>query len=332
MMAKFIYKILLISFIPILLLIGYIFFDPFKVIHQYDNYTSLEMPCTEPNRDNMSVRKFVENYPKYNYNSFVFGSSRTLAFSPKSWKKHLKNTDSPYMFDASCETLYGIYTKIKYLDSLHIPLNNVLIILCRDFTFADHYNKMQPLFIKNPLITGGSYYDFHSVCFKGYLNPKFLYSYYMAKLIKEYKPYMVGFLFDKRIIYDPIDNQMKLVDLENAIIQDSDKYYNEHPIKSVDQESIDEFNHIGKLHFRMLYEIKQIFEKNKSNYKVILPPLYDKVKYTKFDYDLMSDLFGNHLYDFSGKNEITVNKLNYYEMSHFRPHVGDSIFNIIYKK
>ena len=36
--------------------------------------------------------------------------------------------------------------------------------------------------------------------------------------------------------------------------------------------------------------------------------------------------------NFAGKNEITINNLNYYEISHYREHVGDYIISEIKEK
>ena len=116
----------------IIIIINYVWLDPFKVLYNYSNFSYSHVV---PNRDYISTEIFKRNKNIYKYNSFVFGSSRTLAFSPSSWKKYLAEKDSPFMFDASKESIYGIYTKIKYLDSLNWRLDNVLVVLCRDCSF-----------------------------------------------------------------------------------------------------------------------------------------------------------------------------------------------------
>ncbi len=81
----------------------------------------------------------------------------------------------------------------------------------------------------------------------------------------------------------------------------------------------------------MLKEIKRILKKNNTNYKVVLTPLYEQIKYNPTDLIFLKNLFGSNLYDFSGKNSYTENQTNYYESSHFKPVIGDSILAIIYK-
>jgi hypothetical protein len=96
-------------------------------------------------------------------------------------------------------------------------------------------------------------------------------------------------------------------------------------------EKTDSIQRINKKQIFMLKEVKHILEKNNTNYKVVLSPLYEQIKFNNSDLLLLENEFGNNLYDFSGKNSFTDVKTNYYETSHFRPNVGDSILKIIYK-
>ncbi|MDP4115874.1 MAG: hypothetical protein Q8903_07050 [Bacteroidota bacterium] len=82
----------------------------------------------------------------------------------------------------------------------------------------------------------------------------------------------------------------------------------------------------------MLYDVKRILIKNKSNYRVVISPLYDQIKFSDKDMNILMSVFGDKLFDFSGKNKFTESMTNYYEASHYRPIVGDSILSIIYKK
>jgi hypothetical protein len=96
-------------------------------------------------------------------------------------------------------------------------------------------------------------------------------------------------------------------------------------------EKTDSVARIKEEHLFMLKEIKRILVKNKTNYKVIISPLYEQTKLNKHDINILTSIFGLNLYDYSGKNNFTENKLNYYETSHYIPSVGDSILQMIYK-
>lgn len=323
---------LLIGFIPVIILIStYLYFDPFKVIRSYSDYS---YPYVIPNRDYISTTMFVKNYKKYNYNSFIFGSSRTLAFKPKSWCRYLSPDDKPYMFDASCESIYGIYTKIKYLDSINVKIKNALIILCTDHAFKYSGNHSGHLFIKHPLTSGESKLTFQLEFFKAYLVPKFLFNFYSYKIIGTYRPFMSGYIEDGKITYDTITNETNYIDQQTELARNPTEYYAKRKdmFREKKSEETDVYVRINERHLYMIKEIKRILGKNNTNYKVVISPLFDQVKFNASDLFVLKKEFGNRLYDFSGRNSFTVNKMNYYEWSHFRPNIGDSIFDRIYKE
>jgi len=92
----------------------------------------------------------------------------------------------------------------------------------------------------------------------------------------------------------------------------------------------DTANLIQPRHVQMLHDIKNIFERHHTDYKIIISPLYDQVKFSTADQQILHILFGNRLYDFSGENEFTCQIQNYYEESHYRPHVANAILDSIY--
>lgn len=66
-------------------------------------------------------------------------------------------------------------------------------------------------------------------------------------------------------------------------------------------------------------------------YKVVINPLYDQNKINSRDLATLKDIFGSdNVYDFSGVNWITSDYHNYYEESHYRPHVAKWILGKIY--
>jgi hypothetical protein len=97
-MRRFIWTILKFSIVPFvvgcLFLLGYWYFDPFKVLRTYADFSK---PVIVPNRDYVSTETFIRNNPHYHYNSFIFGSSRTMAFKPARWKKYLTQDAEPFL-------------------------------------------------------------------------------------------------------------------------------------------------------------------------------------------------------------------------------------------
>jgi len=333
-MKKFIKAFLIFISFPILyfivLTIGYLYFDPFKVLYKYENYTSDGLAL---NRDFVSTEVFIKNKNKYNYNSFIFGSSRTIAFRPSSWKKYLKPNDHVFMFDASSENIYGIYNKIKFLDSTRIKIDNALIIICRGTTFTPLVNNKSVLFIKHPKTSGESSTEFYTVMFKGYFsNPMFLFNYYCYKISGSYKPFMNGYIAKDKSTLNPITNETNLVDWDNELRKDPESYYikQAHHFYTRAGERTDSINNITEDQKIILNKIEKILKKNNTKYKLVISPLYEQVKFSKQDINILTSIFGKNIYDFSGKNKFTDSYLNYYESSHYRPFVGNSIMKSIY--
>lgn len=321
-----------IGMIPFFVLIlGYYIYDPFKVIYTYRDYS---YAYVIPNRDYISTEAFINQQHQYHYNSFIFGSSRTLAFRPSSWKKYLSPDDSPFVFDASAESIYGIYKKIKYLDSINTSIKNAIILLCRDYTFVYSKNYDKHLYIKHPATSGESNLFFHYLFLNAYFSSGFLFSFYNYTFTKKYQPYMERYIENRKIAYDTITNELNIQDQEDEIASNPSEYY--HNKKEMfyerPKETTNDFVAINAEQLRMLREIEQIFRKDGTNYKVVISPLYEQIKFIPSDLAALSAIFGQNLYDFSGKNALTDVQTNYYETSHYRPSVGDSIFKIIYSK
>ena len=314
----------------LLLLSTYIYFDPFKVIRDYSDYSNSIITL---NRDYISTTMFNKNYNKKRYNSFVFGSSRTLAFRPNSWLKYLSDKDRPFMYDAACESIIGIYLKLRYLDSKKVELKNVLIILCRDVSFNLTDYQKGGVFIHHPATTGQDDLSYQFEFFNSYTRPRFLYQFYSPLIYDAFKIHMPGYIEYHKVSYDTVTNLTMLSELEAEITQNQTAYYAKRKGEFYERfgEQIDSIQRISEKHIFMLKEIKRILKKNNTNYKVVLTHLYEQIKYNNADLIFLKNLFGSNLYDFSGKNSYTENQTNYYESSHFKPYIGDSILAIIYK-
>ncbi len=321
----------LIGIIPLIILIAaYFYFDPFKVLYKYNDYSN---SIVEIDRDYVSTEMLKKNEAKYHYNSFIFGSSRTGAFRPMEWKKHLLPTDQPFSFDASFETIYGIFIKVKYLDENNYKIDNALIILCRDHACDSEGNNDEPNSIKDPTTSHESELKFQFTFLKAYLHPFFMLSYYYYKCTHQFKGFMADYINNKTISYDPVTNALIKKDREREITYNTYNYYlaRKDMFYTRLKERTDSVQEITPKIAEMLKEIARIFKKHNTSYKVVLSPLYEQMKFSKNDMVILKSVFGNKLYDFTGKNSYTENKYNYYEIMHFRPNVGASIMNTIYK-
>lgn len=333
-MQQFLKKLLqfsIIGMIPVVvLLVLYLALDPFKTLRTYPGFSNYRVT---PNTEYISFETFKYHNPTEHYNSFIFGSSRTKAFKVASWKKYLDPTAKPFIFNASAESLNGLYQKISFLDRNHYPIKNALVILCPDYLFYDAEHKEGYLFIKNPALNGESKFAYQFQFFKAFLNPVFLSSYIPFLITKQYKPYMHGYIENRTVLIDSITNEIVFKEVEDELKEHPDKYYADRKDLFYQRtgETRDSLSYINKANEAILWDIRAILEKNHTNYKVIISPLYDEIKFNPKDQKILENIFGTNLYDFSGENEFSESRFNFYESSHYRPNVGDKILEEIYK-
>lgn len=331
-MKPFLKRVLRFLLLPIivivLLIVGYFIFDPLRVLYPHDTYTH-----THANRDFYSIETFNKRYPQQKYNSFIFGSSRTLGYSPTSWKKYLGEGSTPFMLDGYGDNIYGIYHKIKYLDSLNVDIQNTLVILDADATFANTKPLKGFLYTKHPLISGESMLSFQLEQFMAYFNLNMALRYYVYRLGGVKNDFVYSYLNNMRASVDSISNELRLTVFDKQIEENPEKFFSRRVFYERPEKPVINGCQIKDEQYRMLTEIIGIFRKHDTDYKIIIGPDYDQRKYCEEDMNILYKLFGkDNVYDFSGKNEITESKFNYYENSHYRPHVGDSIMKYIYNK
>jgi len=332
-MKKVILKFLLFTAPLIILISFFLIFDPFRIIYKYRDYS--ENHYVPLNTDFVSSEVYLKNRDKYKYDSFIFGSSRTIAYKTNSWKHFLPNSANPFVFNASCESIFGIYTKIVYLDKIGTDINNCLILICPDCTFDYESDSQGHLFIKHPTIAGTSWFNFYKVFIKDYFDFGFLENYFHFLITRKYIPEMNGYIDCSKIKYDTVTNDVRLIDQDNEIKRNPNRYYKEKAKIFYDRDSIilPAKIQISKKQIAMLNEIKLIFKKHHTDYKIIISPLYSQISLNKKDLLTLQNIFGkDSVFNFSGKNSFTSKKENYFESSHYRPILGDTLMSIVYKK
>lgn len=333
-MKLFLRKVLQFLILPVIafaiLLAGYIIYDPFKVVKSYDDYSY----SFNVNRGYISTEVFLRNYKTQKYNSFIFGSSRIFGFHASSWKTHLDETAKVYSFDAYGEKISGMYHKLRFLDERGVDIKNVLLCFDTDYTFNKRERTPEYLYIEHPASSDVSWLEFHEVAFETYLSPSFLYDMYIKDLsATSNNADNQNFLQSGGIVYDTITNEPKRSDLDYKIKQDSAAYYKKVSFYQVAEIGEPPYAIIDSSLKKYLKGIKAIFDKHHTDYRIVLNPLYSQAIFHSKDMATLKDTFGaDRIYNFTGHNDITENKYNYYEESHFRPFIGNSIMNIVYQK
>ncbi|MCF1190806.1 hypothetical protein LRR18_04345 [Mangrovimonas sp. AS39] len=340
-MRKFIIKIIQFSFIGIIpvFIVGvlYFVFDPFKVLYDYESfYETNAKAMVMLDKDYVSTTTFIKKSTDIDYNSFIFGNSRSIFYQISDWKKHLDENTVCYHFDASGESLWALNKKIEFIDNQGNNLENVLLVLDHETLIQDKPKSGHLQIISPALVDNSNIVEFHKTFFTTFLTPKFLFAFIDYKISKRIKPYMKEghLLDDKKRNYDNKTNELRFDFFEDLISQD--KYYTPERISifydrdtTIQSYSPECIKGNQKL---ILENISSIIQKHNTQLRVIVSPLYDQKKINKSDLQYLKTLFGEeNVFDFSGINKFTNDYTNYYESSHYRPHVAREIMGIIYK-
>lgn len=325
--------------LPLSVVAIYFIKDPFKVLYHYDAYLETGKPgCIMLNKDFISTETWINNYPTLQYDSYIFGNSRSVNYMIGSWKKHI-NSQRCYHFDAFGESLYGLEKKLEFLHAKGAHIKNALFVI--DYSLLeDIHNEEGHLYVKDPHISGESKMAFQIKFLKVYLDPGFLkeYLWYLATgkvstanegQVLDGKLYFAG---DTRH-YDVAQNELYLQGIEQAIASNSDSFYKVRGPMFYKRDTTLQYSKpvIGAQQMKMLTNIKRILAENKATYKFVINPLYDQKKLNPADLAYIKELFGtDNVFDFSGINDFTQDYRNYYETSHYRPIVSDKIMDSIY--
>ena len=322
----------------VVLIVLYFYVDPFKVIKNYSSFYRSGYPqYVVLNKGFVSTATFDRYNSIYHYNSFVLGNSRSIFYEVSDWVPYLNGINKCFHFDASNENIYGIYKKVKYLDFKMSQIDNVLLILDHSTLSDAKPHAEGHLFIIPPQLENNqNFFQFHLAFIKSFLNPRLLFGLMDLNLFGEIRTYMKkASLFDDRpVVYDLISNEIRFEYFEEMIDEDESLYYQSRKHLFYTRTGKREYSRpsIYSEQKKCLEEIKRIFNKHKTNYKIIINPLYDQIALNQNDLNYLDNLFGaQNVFDFSGINEYTNDYKNYYETSHYRPQVARRIIQAIYK-
>lgn len=334
---RLIFQILVIAIPVISLLIMYVVDDPFRVLFSYNKYTNYytqDLPQIPVNRDFVSTEVFLRNYKRQKYDSFIFGSSRSLFILCSEWKRFI--TGSCYHFDASGETIFGISGKIHFLKSLNVKLANCIIVV-DPFLLNVTTNSDSHLGIKHPLVSGESRLTFQYVSVSTFLSNKFFIPYLFNKLgVKTPKFLEYPAFFDKRgFIYDTLSNDIYFSSVDRQLRQDEDGFYKEYDKTFFYRDSTKKV-YAGKVidfeQKKLLNYISSVFVSDSTDFRIIIYPNYNEEILNADDLNTLQDIFGKrNIFDYSGINKFTTDKHNYYDSVHSKPFIGNEILENIYK-
>lgn len=118
--------------------------------------------------------------------------------------------------------------------------------------------------------------------------------------------------------------------MEDQIRSDSLTFYSSRLWKRPEKEGQSEATP-SEQEIALVSEIARVFEEHGTQVQVIVSPLFDRVRLSEQRLAMLRMHFGaDRVHDFSGKNEWTEPIGNYYEVSHYRPHLARALMIEVY--
>lgn len=240
-----------------------------------------------------------------------------------------------FHFDASSETLYGIYKKMYLIDQLGDHMENALLILDPDILSKDTPIRNSHLFYPSPATEQYKHWaGFQWIHFMTFCNPKIIFAVCDFAISGKVKDYMArNFLIKEfNIKYQLPYNEISYDSIESEIQKGN--YYTKEQMTTFEGKQIKDIHPavIKSNQYALLQNMASILKKHHSHYKIIISPLYYQQQLNPKDKNILIHLFGKeNIYDFSGINEITQDYHNYYENSHYRPCAAQYILHKVYQ-
>ena len=331
-MDRFLKRVVLLLLIPLLLLaVVYFVTDPYKTLKPF-SLTYFD----DTNRDYLSSELFVMNYPEHQYDSYVFSSSRGGGINTYHWLKYLPEGSSQFLFQAWGETITGIDQKITYIDEHHYPLDNVLILVDIPLSFSKPQLPHQAMSIKDPRFSHQPRWVFQAILFYDFIQKPSEWVRAVRKWQRHSTP---------KIVFDPVSNDWeranKGLDLDVPPEKDNlwnlgrkpraafmRDYANNPYVTLPESESV-----IDKPMIEILNHIKSLFDRNGTNYRIIVTPAYgyQYPAITNEDLLILQTVFGEEfVFDFSQRQDITLDYHNFSDPNHFGLNIGWQMLEEIY--
>ena len=330
---RFIAKLFLLSIPFIAILAVYVWRDPFMVLKSYKRY---DLSPVLLNESYVGWQTYLNNRDSIPIDSYILGNSCTMAYPCHEWEKYLCGGRAVRLF-GNAESLPAITLKLQALDKADAKINNLLLILDKESLWRDQlltgYSNVLP-----PAISGLSEFDFQKKFCQAFLSPNVLFSYIDYSLFHTYRPYMKGVINPYGPIRNPVTNDIR--NPREKVIQEEGEMYWENRAGEFLKKQEPDFRCgkeilspkvIRERQQELLKEIKQVCQKHHTSVKIIISPDYNQVRIHPEDVTYLKRMFGEgNVFDFTGINEYTNDKHNYYEKGHYRPLLGIRLMKEVY--
>jgi hypothetical protein len=308
--------------------------DPFKVLRRYHWGNYYDDQPYELNREYVSTEMLLANQPRQQFDSYIFGSSRSFPYHCGEWEKYL-NGGRAFHYPAASETIFGVLHKLLFLERHHMPVRHALIII--DHTaLATVTDRPDHLHRCHPEVSGEGWIRFESASLEAFFVSRFWLKYADYRISHQIRPYMKG-MFEIRpgmVRIDPLTNDYSFVAEEEALATDPARFYQQRSPQFLPRscqgvcyrEPV-----VGEAQRQMLLAIRQTLDRLGSHFQVVVTPFYDQLDLHPKDQRILQEVFGTQrVHDFMGKNRFTETMTNYYDATHYRPTVANAIMAQVY--
>lgn len=287
--------------------------DPFNVFqtpflkHQY-----------QMNERFMKV-KYLEQHNK-EFNGYIFGSSRIGTTYPSSVEKYIKNSKL-YNFTLSNANFYDYLNHLKFFIKRQYPIHTLYLQI--DINSMSKYGAVASDYLRkpHPYVMNSSL----MLYYMDYLNGLFPLS-LKGKILKNINPTSDMNYF--------IENGMWTKPNSEKEIQNEYLKYEKRVWKGKERNQRKEIYSTSDQSMGALSEIIKLCKANNIKLYVFTTPHNQHMMDTFVVEDYLHYLKDiaqlTEFYDFTGYNSVTTNNFNYYEKSHYRPHLGDWVAGRIF--
>ena len=322
-MKRFLWQICVFLLFPLGVVIGlYMYIDPFRVTRPFTMEYVNEKPLYKLNREYFNFNIFNKQYTEYQYNSFIIGSSRTTAFNTYHWKDYLETDAQPFIFTSWRENIEGMRQKLVYFDSNNIDVRNVLLLFdCGEMYSFNLKQGDAPLTNHYWKLNGESRIKYQLDYFSAFISQPTR----IPSFIKDYRNKLKDMQVDT-ITCDNIGNDTIRLCPEHDYLAAKDNFPPQ-PDESELEAYIDDDM------YSALMQIKDVFAKHNTSYKVIVLPNYFHWKLNIADLQALQSIFGdNNVYDLSGNHPLNGDKYSYNDEEHFDANIGWQIIDYVYSQ
>lgn len=328
-LARFYMNTILLA-IPFLgLIIWYVVKDPFMVIRTYDDYDSPEICQSE---GAVGWYKYKMFRHKMHYDSFIMGSSSTLAFNTSDWNRYIKA--HPFRLFSNGEGLMDLRLKLDALDRQPGQKIKNLLIVCEPGFFSPTDLQKGIMHVMPPEVSGKSEMSYQVIFLQGFFNPKFLGPYLRYYITHKYDRSMIGIMNSRGRIRTRYTNDDTL-ETEREIREKGERYWDPYAkYRCAPGDTSITFGHpvIHKVQITHLEAIRDICQRHHTNIKIVIGPTQGATAMNPEDDAILRRIFGaDHVADYSGRAGLKYrNYHNFYDDIHYRVGVGRSILRDLY--